>query len=400
MVLLATVAASLLWGAMATWTAVRQVSAANDIVSGSGQLSYDAQQVYQLLSNADATEANAYLQSPVKPAAAIALIHDDTVRAEAYLAAIAMAGPGPATRADVTTLVTRIPDYANLLGWADANNRFGELVGAAYLREASSLMRGTLLVAASDLYAKENARLAASDGQSTGFPVPATAAILCAAVLLWAQRQLARRTRRLLNPGLVAASLAGLVSLGWLLGSYAIARSDLLAAADHGSASGQALVHAEITALRMHADESLTLINRDGPADPSEQEWERLQPLLARQLSAAEAAGTGSPGAGQATAATTDAQAWFGAHAAVRNADNRGTYTKAVALATGASTADYQRVESALTAGITADQHAFAGSAARGDDALGGIAAVMIAAGLLMAAACAWGVSRRLAEYR
>lgn len=84
----------------------------------------------------------------------------------------------------------------------------------------------------------------------------------------------------------------------------------------------------------------------------------------------------------------------------MRNADNRGTYTKAVALATGASTADYQRVESALTAGITADQHAFAGSAARGDDALGGIAAVMIAAGLLMAAACAWGVSRRLAEYR
>ena len=358
----------------------------------------DAQQVYQLLSNADATEANAYLQSPVKPAAAIALIHDDTVRAEAYLAAIAMADRRHA--ADMTTLVTRIPDYANLLGWADANNRFGELVGAAYLREASSLMRGTLLVAASDLYAKENAPAGGLRWPVHGIPVPATAAILCAAVLLWAQRQLARRTRRLLNPGLVAASLAGLVSLGWLLGSYAIARSDLLAAADHGSASGQALVHAEITALRMHADESLTLINRDGPADPSEQEWERLQPLLARQLSAAEAAGTGSPGAGQATAATTDAQAWFGAHAAVRNADNRGTYTKAVALATGASTADYQRVESALTAGITADQHAFAGSAARGDDALGGIAAVMIAAGLLMAAACAWGVSRRLAEYR
>jgi hypothetical protein len=52
-----------------------------------------------------------------------------------------------------------------------------------------------------------------------------------------------------------------------------------------------------------------------------------------------------------------------------------------------------------MTSGIGADQATFTSSSASGDDALGGLEAGMIVAGLLMAAACAWGVSRRIKEY-
>jgi hypothetical protein len=56
--LLVSVVASLLWGVVATWSAEQRLSAANSVVSSSGPLSYDAQQVYQSLSDADANEAN------------------------------------------------------------------------------------------------------------------------------------------------------------------------------------------------------------------------------------------------------------------------------------------------------------------------------------------------------
>ena len=60
-----------------------------------------------------------------------------------------------------------------------------------------------------DLYQQESARLASSYAQATGLPVVAiVVAVLCGALLLWAQLWLAGRTHRMLNRGLVAASLA------------------------------------------------------------------------------------------------------------------------------------------------------------------------------------------------
>lgn len=57
-------------------------------------------------------------------------------------------------------------------------------------------------------------------------------------------------------------------------------------------------------------------------------------------------------------------------------------------------------MEAALTEGISADHASFTAAASRGDDTLGGLAAGMVIASLLMAGGCAWGMARRLAEYR
>src|SRR6185437_17084251 len=64
-----TIAASLLWGLSATVTALNRTSAANDLVATTGPLSFYAQRIYQSLSDADATEAAAFL-AVSEPAAA------------------------------------------------------------------------------------------------------------------------------------------------------------------------------------------------------------------------------------------------------------------------------------------------------------------------------------------
>jgi hypothetical protein len=174
----------------------------------------------------------------------------------------------------------------------------------------------------------------------------------------------------------------------------------LLAARDSGSAPAQALAQAEVTALRMHSDESLTLINRDGAGDATETDFQGAEKTLSAQLVAAQSAGHGGPGAASATAAAHLAQTWFAVHKQVYRLNSSGAYLAAVPLATGSSTAAFEKVDAALTSGLSADQQAFARQAASGDTAFDGLAAGMGAAALLMAAACAWGVTRRLAEYR
>jgi hypothetical protein len=426
---LVTVAVSLLWGAAATWTAVNRTSAANDMVSTTGPLSFYSQQVYRSLSDADATEATAFLAVTAPPGAS-AEFHTDIARAGGYLRAATAADSSPATGPDLTALATGIPEYTMLIGRAEADSRAGLPVGASYLQEASYLMRTQLLPAADDLYRQQNARLARSQAKATGLPVAAmAAAVICAIALFRVQRRLAAATHRVLNRGLVAASLVGVLSLAWLLGSFLVARASLVAAHDHGTAAAQSLVQAEIAVLRARADESLTLINRSGD-DASEADFRQaarqLGPGGGTLLSAALAAGGGSPGYGQAAAAGSAATAWYAVHRAVRGLDNDGDYPDAVYLAIGSGTsspaviqqreaalatqlgprhpatsaAAFGAVDADLTGAISADQASFTASASSGDTALGGLAAGMAIASLLMTAGCAWGLSRRIAEYR
>jgi hypothetical protein len=76
----------------------------------------------------------------------------------------------------------------------------------------------------------------------------------------------------------------------------------------------------------------------------------------------------------------------------------------AVGTGTGTGTGDsgglFDRLDADLTDAISADQASFRSAAQAGRDATAGLEAAMIALSLLMAAGSAWGMSRRLAEYR
>ena len=104
------------------------------------------------------------------------------------------------------------------------------------------------------------------------------------------------------------------------------------------------------------------------------------------------------------TAAASDATAWSADHTALRALDDRGQHQAAVRLALGTEPKDagaaFTLLSNNLAAAIRSDQAVFNSTAPAAANAYTGLAAVTIAAALLMAAACAWGLSRRIAEYR
>ncbi|HEY5357970.1 MAG TPA: hypothetical protein VIJ82_09845 [Streptosporangiaceae bacterium] len=410
LLLVGLVSLCLIWGGVAAWVVSQRASGANDVVGTSEPLSLDGQQIYRALSDADATAASAFLSGGLEPLAARRRYQADIAQAAAHLeSATAAAGHSPAAR-NLATLSAGLPVYTGEVETARADNRLGLPLGAAYLREASGLMRGTLLPAARDVSAQANGQLSVASGRATGLPLALVLLVAAAAVgyvLYRAQRWLFSRTHRILSPGLVVASVAAVVSLLWLVIAVGVARADLLQARAHGSAPVAALAQADIAALRAHADESLTLIDAGGD-DSFQADFKAVQhqlgPGSGTLLTDAVTAARGSPGAGSAAAAATTATAWYAAHRTVRFLDDNGKHTQAVRLAAtpgpGHSGTLFARLDSSLTGAIAAEQVVFRSSAVAGRDAFTGLEAGVIVLSLIMAVGCARGLSRRLAEYR
>jgi hypothetical protein len=411
---------SLAWGVLAALTADQHASAAADVVAVSEPLSLDAEQIYTSLSDADATAASAFLAGGLEPAKARQRYQADITQAAIRIeAASALVGssaartqlPGHLTKQassagtavgdDLAILSGQLPAYTDEVGTARADNRLGLPLGAAYLREASGLLRGTLLPAASDIYTRESTLLTSASAQATGLPLIVVAAIAglgLGYVLFRSSRWLSRHTHRVVNYGLLLVALAGLVSLVWLVAAFVVGRGDLLHAQQQGSAPAQAFARAEVAALQAHADESLTLIDNGGE-DTYQTDYLAQQKLLGpgpgTLLAAVQAAG----GPGSDVAA--QARAWYQAHAALRAKDDGGSHGAAVQSAlNGDAATSFGRLSATLSQGINDHQAVFAASARGGRDAFTGLAVGMIVASLVMVGGCAWGLSRRLAEYR
>ena len=410
---------SLAWGVLAALTADQHASAAADVVAVSEPLSLDAEQIYTSLSDADATAANAFLAGGLEPTKARqryqADITEAAIRIEAASALVGSSAartqlPGHLTKQasaagtavgdDLAILSGQLPAYTDEVGTARADNRLGLPLGAAYLREASGLLRGTLLPAASDIYTRESTLLTSASAQATGLPLIVVAAIAglgLGYVLFRSSRWLSQYTHRVVNYGLLLAALTGLVSLVWLVAAFVFGRGDLLHAQQQGSAPAQAFARAEVAALQAHADESLTLIDNGGD-DSYQKDYLAQQKLLGpgpgTLLAAVQAGRPGSDVAAQA-------RAWYQAHAALRAKDDAGNHGAAVQSAlSGDAATSFARLSATLSQGINDHQAVFAASARSGRDAFTGLAVGMIVASLVMVGGCVWGLSRRLAEYR
>jgi len=410
LLLIGLVSLCLIWGAVAAWVVSQRASGANDVASTSEKLSLDGQQIYRVLSDADATAASAFLSGGLERINGPLSYQADITHAAAHLeSATAAAGHSPAA-ADLATLSAGLPVYTGEMQTARADNRLGLALGAAYLREASVLMRGKLLPAARNISEEANVRLAGASGRATGLPlalVLLVAAVVVGFALYAAQRWLFRRTHRRLNPGLVVASVAGLVSLLWLGIALGVARADLLQARMHGSTPVAALAQADIAAQQARADESLTLIDAQGN-DSFQADFvsvqHRLGPGPGTLLTDAVTAARGSPAAGPAAAAASTATAWYGVHRTVRSLDNNGRHNQAILLVTGHgpghSSTLFTRLDGSLARAIAADQTVFERHAVAGRNAFIGLEVGVIVLALIMAAGCARGLTTRLAEYR
>jgi len=312
----------------------------DDVALRSGALSTTELDLYQSLSDADATAASAFLAGGLEP----------PQQRKRYEAAIARASAALATAADgapsdqndtITTLSVNLPVYTGLVERARAYNRQDLPLGAAYLREASWLMRDTLLPAAQQLQEDEAKRLAAAQDDADAWLWFAVLLVLVLlGCVLVAQVRLARRTNRVFNNGLLAATAATLVAGIWLAVASAGAAAHVGASRADGSAQLAVLAEARIATLQARSDEAMTLIARGGGAEFEEHftgQFKRLAGVVGSGglLKKARAQATEDDVRKALDAAIKTARQWRGVHSEVRRLDNSGGYNAAVERAIG-----------------------------------------------------------------
>jgi hypothetical protein len=278
------------------------------------------------------------------------------------------------------------------------------------MQVASEEMHLTLLPAARASYTQENAALTAASAQATGLPwivVTLALTVVIGVALLRSQRWLRHRTHRVVNFGLLASTVAVAASVIWLVVAFASARSDLQRGLGHGSTPAQTLAQAGIAAQQARGDEVLNLISRSGSSS-FQQDFtsmrNKIGPGSGTLLAVAAAAAPGGTAASGVRAAARDAQNWYAVTDRVFRLDLAASYSAETQLVigtgSGGSAAEFARLEADLGRAIAADEVVFTANATAGRNAFGGLEAGVIVAALLMAAGSAWGLSRRLAEYR
>lgn len=407
-VLMLTVAAlAIAAGLAAVIGLTHRSSEVDSIIKRSGPLTLDAQELYRSLSDADAIAASAFLSNGQEPAALRQRYESDIAAASAALTDATAGDPGQRA---VQEIAAQLPVYTGLVEAARTYNRQNLPVGAAYLREASALMRDDLLVAAKRLYDAETARFDSEAKAASGFPwLAAGLTVLTLAGLGYAQVYLTRRTNRLLNLGLVGATAMGLAALVWLGASWLGVRGELHSAQRDGSDQIQLLAQARIDALQARADEALTLVARGNGASFDTDYDKMLTDLIGKdgnggllRRSAAEATDPAVRAA--VNAGTGAAKSWRSTHQRVHSADAAGDYSGAVELTIGDSPTSaantFNNLDKDLATGIAATSAQLEAHARSAAGALTAAPIGLAALTLLLLVGVVAGFQQRLAEYR
>ena len=190
------VVGAICFGVIATIAEHSRAQAARAARTQTEPLLVQSVNLYTALSDANATATTTFLKGGLEPPARRARYVADLNAASRALATLTRGvGDDPVAGAAVQTIGRQLPVYSGLIESARANNLQGYPVGAAYLRQASSLLTGSILPAADRVYAAEARRL--SDDYSTGTAAAAFVALvavilLALAVLLYAQGYVAR----------------------------------------------------------------------------------------------------------------------------------------------------------------------------------------------------------------
>jgi hypothetical protein len=386
------VVVSLLFGALGFSMLNRRAGALADARENVQQL-VRLQTIRTRLVQADAEAANAFLVGGLEPTARRTAYVDSTSDATSTIATAA--GHSPAD-ADVLAAVNEsLARYTGLVEAARANNRQGLAVGSTYLQQASALLRKEILPRLTTLVETNQERVqsrydaAAHEGLMFGL-----LAVAALAALVAGQVWLARRTRRILNLGLAAAT--GLVLLAVFVAATAMASSQTRAnrAHTHAYAATVELAQARIDAFDTKSAESLTLVAR-GSGQAYETEFQRVGADAREQLYAATQITEG------ARPALTQFNAYRQVHSEIRDADNGGDFPRAVRLATGNAANDpFALFDQASAAELRAQSALIVGDLRKARSPLRPVAALVLLGGLLAAAAASRGVAARLQEYR
>lgn len=301
-----------------------------------------------------------------------------------------LADGGSATaRASITSAATLLSQFSGLIEQARSNNRQGFPVGAAYQRQASSLVRNELRepLIALEQQARSDVNDNIASAHRIGWLLPAAGLVVLAAMGAggwW----LFRRTRRLLNVPLTVAAAITLVVVGFGLSSMADSASAADAAIEGDLLVADRYAQATVAAFQARSDEALTLINR-GNGLANETDFQEAQSLVDAVLDE------------RTEDSLLDSYDDYAAqHNEIRALDDAGGWDAAVDLLRGDSAAAFDSFSSE----IDAEVQTRAGQArADLDDAGSGLSsarwAVLVGA-LVAAGLVAIGYGQRLREYR
>ncbi|MFB7776590.1 hypothetical protein [Streptomyces bauhiniae] len=401
------------FGAVTAWQSGERASAADDVLTRSQPLSSGAAAIYRSLADANTAASTGFLAGPRESAANQKRYEDDIrTAASGLVRAAADTEPGSPSEATVRKLNRLLPEYKGLVERARVYNRQGYPVGGAYLRYANEKMQTEMLPAAQDLYTKENQRLDADYADATPYPWAAIAlGLLALAALGLAQYRDFRRTNRVLNHGLVAASAATVVVLLWLVVGHTVARSGLFGSYDHGIRSLNVLHNAQIAALKARGNENLSLVARGAETvevngtkkDAYYYAFDRDLATLDARLTEARRLADDDRGGAPVDSALGDTAEWKKRHKAARTEDERGNYQRALDQVIGADDTTgsaFDGVDGSLTRALGHEQTEFDRAAADGRDAMAGLPEGAAVLGVLGAASAVFGIGRRLSEYR
>jgi hypothetical protein len=252
-----------LWAASALALEARH-DAATEIASESALLLIDAEELYVNLADADATASRAFLD----------LESDDVRRRyEENLSAAAgqlgvigdEVGGDSGTQQAVAVVSDGLPEYASSVATARVNNRLGNPVGAAYLRQASGQMRNGILPETTRIFRDASERMASDYRSGTSSPQVVVMAVVAGLVLIGlvtTQIYLFRRTHRILNVGLVVATVLVIAAVAASLVWFDRSQDDLVRAQREGSDHVHVLGAARILGLRAQSASTLAVIDR------------------------------------------------------------------------------------------------------------------------------------------
>ena len=384
--------------------------AANAVGRQAEPLLAGAEVIYTSLADADATATNTFLKSGLEaPDRRQAYLVDLATGANQLSSVGRQAGTSKDAAQALTVINRDLPTSSGLIEAARADNRQGLPVGAAYLREGSRLMQAEILPAVGRLYQVEAGRLnGAYRSGSSAVDLIAVLLFGAPAIVILAQTQflVTRRTNRLLNPALAAATVLTVVLMVWSLVAFAASATRLREARTRGSDPVQLLSSARILLSRATADENLALVARGSGS----QYLADFDAVTAELGSAGGSSGLlaeaehSVPAPASGAAVTGPYAAFLAAHTSIVGAAGGGQFATAVAVATGTGPTDQltaaSQVSGALSDRIVAAQKVFDVKAAAGAHDLsrlgiGLLVLLVLAAGLSIA-----GLQQRINEYR
>ncbi|MGW5152979.1 hypothetical protein [Rhodococcus koreensis] len=317
-----------------------------------------AQSLYGSLSIADAAATTSFLFGGTEPVE-VRERYNQAV-GDASNALVSASTGVSAAAADTVGLLSevsrRFAEYTSLVATARANDRSGNPVGLTYLGNASSMMQGTILPLAHRLCTEQWKSVATTQTRITRLPVVAFAVTMSAVFgLVLAQVYLARKSRRLVNPGLLVATLLMAGLLVWSALAFAVSTSAVERARSAGTQPLSALAAARILAQQARADEMLGVLRRGADAQ-SEVDFSRHTVVLSEILT--QHRNTSRGGVADAPVADADAAlgGWRDTHTVLQERLGNGDYPGAAALAVGpgdgASTARFAALDDALRSAI------------------------------------------------